>query len=303
MTIRCLPLAFFANRRYSAAIASLALLLFALLGLFFLFTQYLQFSLGFSPLQTGLAIAPVALVLLVAAPVSVILARRFGTKSVVAGGLFLVAIGLGLLSRTTVHSTYVDAVPSLALIGVGVGFGLAPSIESVMGSLPTADAGVGSATSDTSMQLGGALGVAVLGTALNIRYQNFMTPLLAHQQIPPSIDKLILGSLGGALAVAGHVPGKAGEALAGSRSTWFRLGHGSGASRRHGGRGGRRPGCSGRTSQPGRATACPRECPRGRRAWRGRRMSRLSTALLHGERPRRWRLTSSPCGVRASTST
>ena len=209
-----LPLAFFANRRYSAAIASLALLLFALLGLFFLFTQYLQFSLGFSPLQTGWAIAPVALVLLVAAPISVILSRRFGTKAVVAGGLFLVAVGLGLLSRTTVHSTYVDAVPSLALIGVGVGFGLAPSIESVMGSLPTADAGVGSATSDTSMQLGGALGVAVLGTALNIRYQNFMTPLLAHQQIPASIDKLILGSLGGALAVAAHVPGKAGEALA-----------------------------------------------------------------------------------------
>ena len=216
-----LPLAFFANRRYSAAIASLALLLFALLGLFFLFTQYLQFSLGFSPLQTGFAIAPVALVLLVAAPVSVILARRFGTKSVVSGGLFLVAIGLGLLSRTTIHSTYVDAVPSLVLIGVGVGFGLAPSIESVMGSLPTADAGVGSATSDTSMQLGGALGVAVLGTALNIRYQNFMTPLLAHQQIPLSIDKLILGSLGGALAVAAHVPGKAGEALAGAARRGF----------------------------------------------------------------------------------
>jgi EmrB/QacA subfamily drug resistance transporter len=209
-----LPLEFFSNRRYSAAIASLALLLFALLGLFFLFTQYLQFSLGFSPLETGFAIAPIALVLLVAAPVSVIVARRLGTKPVVAGGLFLVALGLGLLSRTTVHSAYVDAVPSLALIGIGVGFGLAPSIESVMGSLPMADAGVGSATSDTSMQLGGALGVAVLGTALTIRYQNFMTPLLAHQQIPTSVDKLILGSLGGALAVAGHVPGRAGEALA-----------------------------------------------------------------------------------------
>jgi len=71
------------------------------------------------------------------------------------------------------------------------------------------------------MQLGGALGVAVIGTALNIRYQNFMTPLLAHQQIPPSIDKLILGSLGGALAVATHVPGKAGEALAGAARRGF----------------------------------------------------------------------------------
>ena len=209
-----LPLEIFANRRYSAAIASLALLLFALLGLFFLFTQYLQFSLGFSPLETGWAIAPIALVLLVAAPASVIFARRFGTKPVVATGLFLVAVGLGLFSRTTVHSTYMHAVPSIALIGLGVGFGLAPSINSIMGSLPISDAGVGSATSDTSMQLGGALGVAVLGTTLSIRYQNFMTPLLAHQQIPTSIDKLITGSLGSALAVSTHVHGKAGEALA-----------------------------------------------------------------------------------------
>ncbi len=216
-----LPLEFFRNRRYSAAIASLALLLFALLGLFFLFTQYLQFALGFSPLQTGFAIGPIALVLLVAAPTSVIVARRFGTKPVVAGGLLLVAVGLGLLSRTTVHSTYLDAVPSIVLIGVGVGLGLAPSIESIMGCLPASDAGVGSATSDTSMQLGGALGVAVLGTALNIRYQNFMSPLLAHQQIPPSIDKLILGSLGGALAVATHVQGKAGEALAAAARRGF----------------------------------------------------------------------------------
>ena len=209
-----LPMQFFRNRRYSAAIASLALVLFALLGLFFLVTQYLQFCLGFSPLKTGLGIGPIALVLLVVAPSSVLLARRFGTKPVVACGLAFIAVGLGLLSRTTVHSTYGDCLPWFALIGVGVGLTLAPSTESVMGSLPREDAGVGSATSDTSMQIGGALGVGVLGTALNIRYQNFMTPLLAHQSIPASIDRLILGSLGGALAVADHLPGNSGDALA-----------------------------------------------------------------------------------------
>jgi EmrB/QacA subfamily drug resistance transporter len=209
-----LPMRFFANRRYSAAIASLALVLFALLGLFFLVTQYLQFCLGFSPLRTGLGLAPIALVLLVAAPSSVILARRFGTKPVVAGGLLLIAIGLGLLSHTTVHTTYRDCIPWFALIGTGVGLTMAPSTESVMGSLPRDDAGVGSATSDTSMQIGGALGVGVLGTVLNFRYQAFMTPLLAHQAIPAGIDKLILGSLGGALAVAQHLPGSAGTALA-----------------------------------------------------------------------------------------
>ncbi len=209
-----LPMQFFRNRRYSAAIASLLLVLFALLGLFFLVTQYLQFCLGFSPLQTGLGLGPLAVVLLVAAPSSVLLARRFGTKPVVAGGLALIALGLGLLSRTTVHSTYADCVPWFALIGVGVGLTMAPSTESVMGSLPRGDAGVGSATSDTSMQIGGALGVGVLGTVLNLRYQAFMTPLLAHLPIPAGIDKVILGSIGGALAVAERAPGNSGDALA-----------------------------------------------------------------------------------------
>ena len=76
------------------------------------------------------------------------------------------------------------------------------------------DAGVGSATSDTAMQIGGALGVGVLGTVLNLRYQAVMTPLLAHVSMPTGIDKVILGSLGGALAVAERVPGTAGDALA-----------------------------------------------------------------------------------------
>ncbi len=76
-----LPLRFFSNRRYSAAIAALALVLFAMLGMFFLMTQYLQFALGYSPLEAGVRIAPVALVLLVIAPISVIAAHRFGTKS------------------------------------------------------------------------------------------------------------------------------------------------------------------------------------------------------------------------------
>jgi MFS family permease len=215
------PLKFFRKRRYSAAIASLALLLFALLGMFFLMTQYLQFCLGFSPLQTGLAIAPLAAVLLVTAPLSVVAARRFGTKLVVAGGLLLVAIGLGLLSTTTVHDRYVDLLPYVVLLGIGFGFAMAPSTESVMGSLPKEEAGVGSATNDTAMQMGGALGVAVLGTALTVRYQDVLRPLLAHQPVPSSVSDVILGSLGGALAVAQHLPGQLGDALAGAAKRGF----------------------------------------------------------------------------------
>jgi EmrB/QacA subfamily drug resistance transporter len=208
-----LPMRFFRNRRYSVAIASLAMVLFALLGMFFLITQYLQFCLGYSPLKTGLGIAPIAVVLLIAAPLSAAAVRRIGTKPVVSFGLFLIAVGLGLLSGTTVHDSYRDAFPWFVLMGVGVGLTMAPSTESIMGSLPKEEAGVGSATSDTSMQVGGALGVGVLGTALTLRYQNLVTPLLAHLQIPAKVNAIILGSVGGALAVAQRIPGASGHAL------------------------------------------------------------------------------------------
>jgi EmrB/QacA subfamily drug resistance transporter len=216
-----LPMRFFRNRRYSVAIASLALVLFALLGMFFIMTQYLQFCLGFSPLKTGLAIGPVALALLVVAPLSVVAVRRVGTKAVVAAGLLLIAVGLGVLSGTTVNDTYLDAFPWFVLVGVGVGLTMAPSTESIMGSLPKEEAGVGSASSDTSMQVGGALGVGVLGTALSIRYHNVMAPLLSYLHIPGNIKTLILGSVGGALAVAERSPGNSGHALASAATRGF----------------------------------------------------------------------------------
>jgi hypothetical protein len=83
-----------------------------------------------------------------------------------------------------------------------------------MGSVPKDEAGVGSATSDTSLQVGGALGVAVLGTALNLRYQHLMSVLIGHHAMPPAIHDGILGSLGGALQVAARIPGPTGTALA-----------------------------------------------------------------------------------------
>ena len=209
-----LPLRFFTNRRYSAAIAALALVLFALVGVFFLMTQYLQFALGYSPLEAGLRIAPVAVVLLVVAPLSMVLARRIGSKAVVSSGMILIAIGLGILSTTTVHGTYRDCVIPFILLGTGVALALAPCTESVMGSLPIEEAGVGSATNDVSMQVGAALGVGVLGTALNLRYQHLMAPLVSSSRVPVNVQKLIEGSLGGALGVAQRAPSKLGDLLA-----------------------------------------------------------------------------------------
>jgi hypothetical protein len=107
-----------------------------------------------------------------------------------------------------------DVFPALVLIGLGVGLAFAPSTESVMGSLPADEAGVGAATNGAALQTGGAFGVGVLGSLLNTRYQNRLAPVLAHYKMPASILHTITGSLGGALAVSQHVGGVLGAELA-----------------------------------------------------------------------------------------
>jgi EmrB/QacA subfamily drug resistance transporter len=209
-----LQVSFFTSRRFSGAMAAMALIMFALMGGLFLLTQYLQFSLGYSPLQTGVRIAPIAAVLLVMAPFSTFIERFVGTKAVVATGMVVVAIGFALLSGTTMHDRYVDVFPAFLLIGLGTGLTFAPSTESVMGSLPIDQAGVGSATNGASLQTGGALGVGILGSLLNTRYQDRLTPVLAHRDIPAPVLHTITGSLGGALAVSEKIGGILGGELA-----------------------------------------------------------------------------------------
>jgi EmrB/QacA subfamily drug resistance transporter len=216
-----LRLALFANRRFSAAMASMMLVILALMGSLFILTQYLQFSLGYSAFQTGLRVGPIALVILVVAPSSAYLVRWLGTKIVVFVGMAGIALGLGLLSRTTVAGSYLDALPAFLLVGAGTGLAFAPSTEAVMGSLPLEEAGVGAATNSTSLQVGGALGVALLGSLLTTRYQGRLGSVLAGHAKPHAARHAILGSLGGALQVAGQVGGALGDALGAAARSAF----------------------------------------------------------------------------------
>jgi len=209
-----LELSFFRSRRFSVAMSALALVLFALSGGLFLFTQYLQFCLGYSAFDTGLLIAPIAVVLLVVASLSSGLVRRFGTKAVVFAGMVIVAVGFALLTTVTMQTTYVGVLPAFFLLGIGTGLAIAPCTDSVMGSVPADLAGVGSATNSTALQIGGALGVAVLGSLLSTRYQVEMTHLLGRFAVPAPILHTSQGSLGAALGVSGHVGGALGAELA-----------------------------------------------------------------------------------------
>jgi EmrB/QacA subfamily drug resistance transporter len=209
-----LNLDFFRRRQFSAAVASVGLVTFGLFGALFVLTQFMQFDLGYSPLQAGLRVLPAAGAIAVVAPLSALLVRVAGTKLTTAAGMLIVAAGLWQISGATVASTYTGTLPGMILLGIGAGLVIPSGTASVMGSLPRAHTGVGSATNGAFLQVGGALGVAVLGSLLVTRYQDHLTTALASYHVPQAAMTMILGGLGGALAVAAHLGGTLGAALA-----------------------------------------------------------------------------------------
>jgi EmrB/QacA subfamily drug resistance transporter len=210
-----LKLELFRDRRFSAAAAGECLGVFGLMGTLFVMTQFLQFDLGFTPLQAGLRILPIAATLVVTASLAPILARKIGLKFTAAAGLATIAGGLWQISAAaTFATTYGDLLPGLLLIGLGAGLLMPTATNSVVGSVPQGDAGVGSATNVVAIQVGGALGVAVIGSLLSTRYQNHISAALTGRHVPTAVMHTILGSFGGALAVATRAGGATGSLLA-----------------------------------------------------------------------------------------
>jgi EmrB/QacA subfamily drug resistance transporter len=159
-----LDLRLFRNPRFSAASLSVTTLYFALFGVIFFQTQHLQFVLGYDPLAAGLRSLPFALVLLVVANTTPRLVARAGTRTVIVCGLTVVAASMLLRTQFDAGSTYAVIFWNQCLFALGMGLTIAPATASIMSSVPPERAGVGSAINDTTRQVGGALGVAVMGS-------------------------------------------------------------------------------------------------------------------------------------------
>jgi EmrB/QacA subfamily drug resistance transporter len=216
-----LDLNFFRNPRFTTASFSISVLFFTLFGVIFLLTQYFQFVLGYSPLEAGVRLLPMALTIFVVAPLSARIVERVGTKIVVSTGLFLVAAGVLSFVQLEVTTGYENIFWRLTLMAVGMGLTMAPSTESIMGSLPPAKAGVGSAVNDTTRQVGGALGVAIIGSVLASTYGTKLGDAVSGQPLPGGVANEVENSLGFALETASRLGGPAGEALADSARTAF----------------------------------------------------------------------------------
>ncbi len=165
-----LDLSVFRNARFSAASGTITIVFFALMGSLFLMTQYWQLVHGYSPLEAGIHLLPYAGTMMVVAPMSARLVERFGTKRIVLTGLTLVTTGLLLLSTIAADSPYPMVISFFMIMAAGMGMTMAPATESVMGALPREKAGVGSAINDTTRQVGGALGVAIIGSVVSSVY-------------------------------------------------------------------------------------------------------------------------------------
>jgi EmrB/QacA subfamily drug resistance transporter len=215
-----LDLGFFRSPTFSSAAGAITLIFFAMFGTFFLFTQYLQLVLGYSTLEAGVRMLPMAFTMMVAAPSSARLVERFGSRRVVTIGLCLVAAGLLLLSFLSVDTPYWRLVLNLMVMAAGMGLSMAPSTTGIMASLPLGKAGVGSAVNDTTRELGGALGVAVLGSLMASRYAGTLTDAVGGVLRGPALEAA-KSSLGGALGVARTLPGPAGETVAAAARSAF----------------------------------------------------------------------------------
>jgi EmrB/QacA subfamily drug resistance transporter len=182
-----LDLGFFRNPRFSAASAAITLTFMSLMGVIFVLTQYLQTVLGFSPLRAGAILLPMSAVLMVLAPMSARIVERVGTKLVLGSGLVIVSAALALQTTYDESSSTGHVIALSMLLAVGMANVMAPATESIMGSLPRAKAGVGSAVNDTTRQVGGALGVALLGSLLASVYRQDMRSGLAGSGAPEGL--------------------------------------------------------------------------------------------------------------------
>jgi EmrB/QacA subfamily drug resistance transporter len=196
-----LDLSLFANPRFTAASASVAISFFALSGFIFLVTQYFQFVKAWGPLSTGVRLLPVAVFVAVSSVLGARLAVRVGTKLVVAVGLAAMAAFYVWVATTSAITGYGTIAAQMVVLGIGMGLTSAPATEAVMGVVPAAKAGVGSAVNDATRLLGGTLGVAVIGSVYASLYSGRLASL-APAGLPATLAGSAHGSVGGALTVS-----------------------------------------------------------------------------------------------------
>lgn len=201
------PLHFFRNMSFTGSTIAVTLSAFGLMGSLFFFSLYLQSVQGYSPFETGLCMVPMNMLILIITLISPRVDEKIGTKLTISLGLFIMGLGLLVFGLSVGLSTpYTVTLSVLLLLAIGLGLVMSPATNAIMNSIPKSRAGIGSAMNDTTRQIGGALGIAVLGSLINATYLTRIGASETINALPTQIGELIRNGLQSAQAAAIQLP-------------------------------------------------------------------------------------------------
>ncbi|MFJ3825757.1 MFS transporter [Streptomyces nodosus] len=199
----------FGDRRFAGSNLAVALFFLAVFGAFYYLTQHLQFVLGYDAMETGVRMLPLAGAVFVGSALTGYLTPRVGMKVTVTAGMVGGTAALALLTRVDSASSYGDFVLPLVILGLAIGLALSPCTDAIMGAFPESELGVGGAVNDTSLELGGSLGIAVLGSVLASSYSSRLADATAGAGLPADALATAQDSVGAGYAVARGIGDKA----------------------------------------------------------------------------------------------
>ena len=209
----------FLRRGFGAGSLSITVQFFAAFGFLFLALPYLQLVQGYSPLQASAALLPMALVVIPLSRVAPALAGRVGVRIAGAAGLGLMATGFAILATLEVGSAYWHFLAGLLPFGAGMALAGAPATTAIVASLPAEKQGVASAVNDVSRELGGALGIAVLGSLFNAGYRGQIEEHTSG--LTPSLADRATASFAGAQQLGAHLGARGQQLLGDAQSAYL----------------------------------------------------------------------------------
>jgi len=171
-----LPLELFKSRTYAGANMVMLLVALSMFGVFFFLSLYMQNVLGYSAVQTGAAFLPMTILIILIAPVAGKTSDRFGSRGLMTTGMILIAVQLLYFSRLGVEASFWSLLPAFLVGGVGMALTMTPSAAAATRSVSVDKAGVGAAVLNASRQVGGSLGIALIGAIMAIEAGGERTP-------------------------------------------------------------------------------------------------------------------------------
>ena len=216
-----LDMALFKNRGFAVSSLVLTLVFLAMSGVFFSMSQLMQLILGYTPLESSLLTIPLMLPMMFISPLVPNVVKKVGARITISVGLTLTSVAFVIMSTWTADMTYWHLFGTMAIMMLGITFAMTPGTNILMASVPRNRSGMGSAMNDTTRELGGALGVAVLGAILSATYEDKIRETAAA--FPDQVREGLESSLAVALQVSEKL-GPAAQSVADSAMDAFMSG-------------------------------------------------------------------------------